>query len=82
MAHTNQFPTACGRYFITSYGNGWAYEIEELHSGRTVWFQDADACTIQALTDNFDNCAPLLDYFDAEEYDCISFANDHTEFDR
>lgn len=79
---TNEFPSLCGRYYITSYGNGWAYQIEELHSGCTLWFQDSDACMVQELTSDFDNTDPLRDYFDAEEYDCVSFANDHTEFDR
>lgn len=79
---TNQFPSNCGRYFITSYGNGWAYEVEELHSGHTVWFQDSDACMVQQVTNNFEDCRMIADYFEAEEYDCISFANDHTEFDR
>lgn len=79
---TNQFPSSCGRYSITSYGNGWAYEIEEVHTGRTIWFQDADACTVQELTSSFADCAQLADYFAAEEHECAYIANNHCEFDR
>lgn len=76
---TNQFPSLCGRYYITSYGNGWAYEVEELHTGRTVFFQDSEACMVQELTSSFADCRPLLDYFDAEEYS--AFDNQACEFD-
>ena len=79
---TNQFPSLCGRYFITSYGNGWAYEVEELHSGRTIWFQDSEACMVQEATSSFADCSPLLDYFEAQEYECAYIANNHCEFDR
>ena len=50
---TNQFPTPGARFFVTSYGNGWAYQVEELHSGRTLWFQDAEARTLQRESSEF-----------------------------
>ena len=77
---TNEFPSNCGRYYIMSYGNGWAYEIEELFSGRTVFFQDSEACMVQELTSSFADCRALADYFDAEEYEC--FLSQESEFDR
>lgn len=61
---TNEFPSLGGRFYITSYGNGWAYEIEELHTGHTLWFQDADADMIRAESQDFTDDQALFAFFE------------------
>lgn len=62
---TNQFPTQSGRFYVKSLGNGWAYEIEELHTTYTLWFQDSDADHVQTITNNFEDERAIIDLFDA-----------------
>ena len=28
---------------LTSFGNGWAYQLDDMESGTSAWFQDDDA---------------------------------------
>jgi hypothetical protein len=44
--------------------NGWAYEITDNATGKTLWFQDSDAVQVQNATEDFDNTDALLDYFE------------------
>lgn len=79
---TNQFPTPGARFFITSYGNGWAYEVEELHSGRTLFFQDSEADTLRQESGEFmdeGHLALLFECIEQEDYVESAFL---CEFDR
>lgn len=61
-----QFSTISGRYFVTSHGNGWAYEVEDTATGETVWAQDSDADAMREHCADFENEAALSDYFGLE----------------
>ncbi|PPE71490.1 hypothetical protein IS481_12135 [Caldimonas thermodepolymerans] len=52
-----------GTYRIRSYGNGWAYEVEHVASGRTVWVQDDDAEALAFHCAYFHRPDLLADYF-------------------
>lgn len=55
------------RYYVESYGNGWAYCVSDQTTGRSLWFQDHDADCIREQTNDFDNLDVLADYFDILE---------------
>jgi hypothetical protein len=59
-----QFTTNDNRYEVVSHGSGWAYEITDNATGKTLWFQDSDAVQVQNATEDFDNTDALLDYFE------------------
>ena len=59
---TNQFITASRHYLVTSYGNGWAYEVEDRDTGDAFFVQDDDAQTLQTNSNNFDNEDTLAEY--------------------
>ena len=65
--HTLQFTTPTERYHVSSYGNGWAYEIFCQTTGASLWFQDHDADEIQRFTNNFENEDNIEIYFDMLE---------------
>lgn len=50
-----QFGTPTDKYHVTSYGNGWAYEVHCNTTGESLWFQDQDADFLR------DNTADLTD---------------------
>ena len=56
-------PTNSDTYAVFSYGNGWAYSIEDVNTGESVWVQDQDAIQLQHDTDNFNNINVIDDYF-------------------
>lgn len=58
-----QFTTPTGRFHISSYGNGWAYEIVCQTTGDSVWFQDDDADFVQQSTGDFHNENEIANYF-------------------
>lgn len=62
---TNAFPTASGRYFIESYGNGWAYTVTDQETGADFFVQDESAAAVQFQTNNFEDESVLAEYFDA-----------------
>ena len=66
---TNEFPTPGGRFYITSYGNGWAYQVEELHTGHTLFFQDDDACTLKRESSDFMDDSHLALLFESLAYE-------------
>lgn len=53
--NTNTFSTADDKYLITSYGNGWAYEVECAQTGYSFWVQDYDAEDLQASSKDFED---------------------------
>jgi hypothetical protein len=60
---TNSFLTLSGRYFVQSLGNGWAYEVEDVASGESIFVQDSDANQLREHTNDFDNETAIDDYF-------------------
>ncbi len=58
-----QFTTPTGRFHVSSYGNGWAYEIVCQTTGDSVWFQDHDADFVQQSTEDFHNEDEIANYF-------------------
>jgi len=60
---TNEYPLFEGRYYLKSYGNGWAYEIEKTSTGEVVWVQDYDAQLLQEETNDFTSELTLDQYF-------------------
>ena len=64
---TNEYPTADGRYYIKSYGNGWAYEVTHQESGASFWVQDDDAQQLRDDTNDFENTDVLGDYMEAHD---------------
>jgi hypothetical protein len=66
---TNEYPTADGKYYVKSYGNGWAYSIEDNRSPDTdpLWFQDEDAIRLQEETEDFTNTMVLDMWFEMIE---------------
>ena len=61
-----QFITQSGRYFVTSHGSGWAYEVQDTETGETIWAQDNDADILREHCSDFENEAALSDYFGLE----------------
>lgn len=61
---TNEFVTSCSKYSVRSFGNGWAYEVRELSTGDSLWFQDHDADLLYSETDDFTNPMVLDMYFE------------------
>lgn len=61
---TNSFPTASGRYFVESYGNGWAYTITDQETGADFFVQDDSAAQLQKDTNDFENESVIADYMD------------------
>ncbi len=72
MSYT--FTTEDGRYDVTVHGNGWAYEITCNETSDTIWLQDQDADVIKETTNDFENTAILLEYFEAFSDTCYQLA--------
>lgn len=62
-----QFTTPNGAFHVTSHGNGWAYEVHCQTTGKSLWFQDDDATTIQTRSNDFTDEVLLGTYI---EYLC------------
>ena len=60
---TNEYPLFEGRYYVKSYGNGWAYEIEETATGEVLFVQDDNARQLQDETEDFTSEIALSQYF-------------------
>jgi len=52
------------RYYVTSHGNGWAYEVTDQNTGASLWFQDDDAVQLQKDSNDFENEDAIAQYFD------------------
>lgn len=59
-----QYTTPTERFHVSSYGNGWAYEIVCQTTGDSLWFQDHDADTVQRDTADFTNEDAINSYFE------------------
>jgi len=64
---TNEFDTENGKYTIKSYGNGWAYEVVDIGTGESLWFQDDAASQLQADTNDFCDTCTIDQYFECLE---------------
>jgi hypothetical protein len=62
--HAMQYTTPTGKFHVSSYGNGWAYEIVCQTTGDSLWFQDDDASFVQAATNDFENESEIALYFE------------------
>lgn len=62
--HTNRFSTHDDRYLITSYGNGWAYEVHCQSTGCSFWVQDHDAEDLHHASQKFAFTGVLDEYMD------------------
>ena len=62
---TNTFTTENNKYHIESLGNGWAYSVTCLRTGKNFFVQDHDADTLQKDTDDFQCIGALDNYMDA-----------------
>lgn len=51
----------CGRYTITSYGNGTAYEVTQ--GNRSVFLQGDDCIQLREQTKDFSDPSALDDFF-------------------
>lgn len=60
---TSQWPTADGRYYVESCGNGWAYQVTCQQTGESFWVQDSDAIQLQEDTQDFTCTDGLENYF-------------------
>ena len=60
--NSRTFTTPDGKYAITSYGNGWAYEVRCRQSNYSFFVQDHEADELQAVTENFEDTHPLDEY--------------------
>jgi len=61
---TNEFTTHDNKFYVASYGNGWAYEITDQRTGDSLWFQDDDADRLREETEDFANTMVLDMYFE------------------
>jgi hypothetical protein len=59
---TNVFSTHDDKFLITSYGNGWAYEVRCIETDCSFFVQDDDACELQRNTNDFEDTNLLFEY--------------------
>lgn len=53
--NSTTFSTHDDKYLVTSYGNGWAYEVECAQTGYSFWVQDHDADELRASSNDFED---------------------------
>ena len=63
--NTRQFNTEDDRYFITEYGNGWAYEVKCNETDYSFFVQDHEADDLCACTNKFEDTRLLAEYMEA-----------------
>lgn len=56
------FSTHDDKYMITSYGNGWAYEVRCAETDYSFFVQDHEADDLQQATNDFENTDCLSEY--------------------
>ena len=56
------FSTHDDKYLITSYGNGWAYEVRCAETDYSFFVQDHEADDLQQATNDFENTDCLSEY--------------------
>ena len=64
-----EFVTEDRYYHVVEHGNGWAYEVTESRSGKSIFVQDEAASQLQADTEDFTDNAILAEYFDGLDDD-------------
>ena len=60
--NSQTFRTHDDKFLITSYGNGWAYEIEDVATSFSFWVQDDDAADMKQFTNDFEDTYMLSEY--------------------
>lgn len=55
-----------GNYTVRSYGNGWAYEVDDHEASDTLWFQDHMAEFLREETKDFTDMTIMGHFFEAE----------------
>lgn len=55
------FSTHDEKYLITSYGNGWAYEVRCKETDYAFFVQDHDADDMQRATNDFEDTSMLAE---------------------
>lgn len=58
------FTTHDDLYRVTSYGNGWAYEVHDQRTGLSFWVQDHDAIDLHHASQKFAFTGVLGEYMD------------------
>lgn len=81
---TNAFSTHDDRYFITSYGNGWAYEVRCTETDYSFFVQDDAATDLQQATNDFEDTTLLAEYMEVlgtkdQEVDTKEVTDDERE---
>ena len=62
---TNEFDTPTNRYYVKSWGNGWAYEVTCQTTNASFFVQDDAALQLQTDSANFTNEDALAQYIEA-----------------
>jgi hypothetical protein len=68
--NSQTYSTHDDKYLITSYGNGWAYEVEDIRSGFSFWVQDDEASDLRRFTNDFEDTHTLAEYMFAMGEPC------------
>jgi hypothetical protein len=61
-------PVADERYEVYSHGNGWAYEIVDVRTGRSLWVQDHEADELREATRDFEDLSCVPEYMEVLGY--------------
>jgi hypothetical protein len=61
-------PVADERYEVYSHGNGWAYEIVDVRTGRSLWVQDGEADELREATVDFEDMTCIEEYMEVRGY--------------
>lgn len=57
-------PVLSDYYEVYSHGNGWAYEVVDVRSNRSLWVQDGAAEELRVATENFEDLSCIPDYME------------------
>ena len=68
--NSQTYSTHDDKYLITSYGNGWAYEVEDIRSGISFWVQDDEASDLRRFTNDFEDTHTLAEYMSVRGEPC------------
>jgi hypothetical protein len=60
--NSRTFTTIDNKYVVTSYGNGWAYEVRCKQTDYAFFLQDHDADELQKMTNDFEDTYALEEY--------------------
>jgi hypothetical protein len=68
--NSQTYSTHDDKYLITSYGNGWAYEVEDISTGDSFWVQDDEASDLRHLSNDFEDTYMLAEYMSVRGEPC------------